>query len=98
MSIAYYDTYKYAKLLEQGDFPPQQIEALIEAQMVATESILSQFATRAEMQAEFQNLRHEIKKSEHRSEALSLKLALTIIIANVATVGIGISIIPLILQ
>lgn len=68
MSLAYFDTYKYVKLLEQADFTKKQAEALTEAQMIATQSVLSQVATqsdmrelRSDMQVEFQDVRSEMR-------------------------------------
>ena len=68
MALAYFNTVDYNKLLLQANFTPKQTEALVEAQMMMTQAIITQVATPADLQQlhltiqmDFQALDHKIQ-------------------------------------
>ncbi len=68
MALTLFNTLEYVKLLTHAGFSQIQAEGLNEAQMMATQAVLTQVATqndmrllRADMQVEFQSVRTEIQ-------------------------------------
>ncbi len=108
MAYAHYNTLEYVKLLAQSGFNQRQAEGLNEAQMIATQAVLSQVATQSDLQVlrtDMQELRIEIKEVEHRLEhkisaikPFVLKAIISSIFANFAVLGIGIGILAFMFQ
>ncbi len=76
MAHALINTLEYVKLLTQAGFNQREAEGLNKAQMMATEAIVSQVATREdlkdlrnEMQNEFKNVRVEMQTMAHELRA-----------------------------
>ncbi|MFA6038222.1 MAG: hypothetical protein WC748_08915 [Legionellales bacterium] len=94
MTLMYFDTFKCVKLLVEAGFNQKQAEAINEAQMTNIQTLLSQVATKAEMHAEFQKVRSEIKDVRHELKAYVHKSTTTILITMITLAGVILAGIP----
>lgn len=66
MAVAYFDTLNYVNTLTKANFTKEQAEALNKAQMMASNVLFEQLATKSEMKTEFAAVRSEMKDLENR--------------------------------